>query len=97
MRRPIIFVACMLLGFASWTQAAENRFQQFNSDTEQAYTAYRTALFQTNKKNAEKSEKANEMFLKQWKQIQENYSNQPPETFSTDPQWKATGQLIGHS
>jgi len=88
MRRSIIFVTCILLGFVSWSQAAENRFQQFNTETEQAYAAYRKALFQTNMKDAEKSGKANQMFLKQWEQIQQKYSDQPPETFSTDPQWK---------
>ena len=90
MKKSIIFVTCMLFALASLSHAAENRFQQFNTDLDQAYAAYRKALFQTNTEDAEKSGEANAMFLKQWKQIQQTYGNQPPEVFSSDPQWLAT-------
>ncbi|MGI9536328.1 MAG: hypothetical protein ACR2PB_04605 [Desulfocapsaceae bacterium] len=90
MKRSILLALCLLLGLAVWSGAEENRYQQFNSDVDQAYAAYRKALFQTNKKDAEKSGKANEMFIKQWLSIKEAYSNKPPEVFSSDPEWADT-------
>jgi len=90
MKKSVLLAICLLLGFAVGSGAEENRLQQFNSDVEQAYAAYRKALFQTNKKDAEKSGKANEMFIEQWSSIKEIYRTQPPEAFSTDPAWATT-------
>lgn len=80
----------MLQSTASLSGAAENTFVQFNSDVEKAYSAYRKALFQTKKNDGQKSGKANEVFLQQWKQIIQTYTSSPPEVFSSDPAWQAT-------
>lgn len=90
MKKLIVLATCLLLGFAAWSGAEENPFHQFNSDVEKAYAAYRKALFQTNKKDAEKSTKANEMFINGWGVIKETYAKAPPEVFSTDPEWANT-------
>lgn len=74
----------------SLASAVENPFFQFNSDVEKSYSAYRQALFQTNKKDVEKSAKANEIFIQQWQQIKQAYGNNPPEVFSGDPKWEST-------
>ncbi|MBT8333045.1 MAG: hypothetical protein HKP41_16855 [Desulfobacterales bacterium] len=90
MRKVIIIFVCLTFGVATCSYAGENRFQQFSLDVEKAYSAYRKALFQTNKKNAEESGKANSMFLKQWDKLLQTYDLQPPEIFSSDPQWNET-------
>ena len=90
MKKSVVLTICLLLGLAAWSSAGENHYQQFNSDVDQAYAAYRKALFQTNKKDAEKSGKANEMFIKQWASIRDTYDKQPPEVFSSDPEWENT-------
>ena len=90
MKRIIIVVTCLVLGLSSWSSAGENRFQKFNSDVDTAYGAYRKALFQTNKMDAEKSAKANSSFQSQWKQILKSYRTSPPEAFSSDPKWAET-------
>lgn len=90
MKKSLVLAVCLLLGFAVWSGAAENQYQQFNSDVDQAYAAYRKALFQTNKKDAEKSLKGNQMFIKEWMSIRETYGKQPPEVFSSDPEWAET-------
>lgn len=90
MKKAIIIFVCLTFGVATCSHASENRFQQFSLDVEEAYSAYRKALFQTNKNNAEESSKANSMFQKQWEQILESYGSQPPEIFSSDAQWNAT-------
>lgn len=90
MRSVIIFLACILLGSASLAGANNNRFQQFNDDVGQAYAFYRKALFQTNKKDAEKSIKANDKFLAQWQTLIAKYSSQPPDAFSSDSEWQST-------
>lgn len=88
--KSIIVAICLMLGVASLSSAAENPFIQFNSDVEKAYAAYRKALFQTNKKDVEKSDKANEIFIQQWKLIKQTYANKPPEVFSSDLKWEST-------
>jgi predicted negative regulator of RcsB-dependent stress response len=90
MKKSLVLGICLLLGVAVLSSAGENRYQQFNAEVEQAYAAYRKALFQTNMKDAEKSGKATEMFLTQWSSIIEAYNEQPPEVFSTDPKWADT-------
>lgn len=90
MKRFLLFAACILFGLASWSQAGENRFQQFNTDVDTAYAAYRKALFQTNKNDAEKSGKATDSFQNQWIKIIETYSSHPPEVYSSDPKWNET-------
>ena len=71
MKKYLVLVTYLVVAVSSTSLAAENAFLQFNSDVEKAYAAYRKALFQTNKKDAEKSGKANEMFIQQWKQIKQ--------------------------
>jgi len=90
MKKYLVLVTYLVVAVSSISFAAENAFLQFNSDVEKAYSAYRKALFQTNKKDAEKSGKANETFIKQWKQIRQTYATKPPEVFSSDPEWDAT-------
>jgi hypothetical protein len=90
MKKSLVLGICLLLGVTAWSSAGENRYQQFNSAVEQAYAAYRKALFQTNMKDAEKSAKANEMFITRWSSIIETYKEQPPEVFSADPKWADT-------
>ena len=90
MKKIIVLVTYFVVAISSISFAAENSFQQFNSDVEKAYAAYRKALFQTNKKDAEKSGKANKMFTQQWKQIKQAYATNPPEVFSSDPKWEST-------
>jgi hypothetical protein len=92
--RSIIFAICLMLCTTSLAGAAENLFLQFNSDVDKAYTVYRKALFQTNKKDAQKSGKANKNFIQQWQQIKKNYGNNPPEVFSDDPEWESTISII---
>lgn len=94
--RSMILAICFILATASLSGAADNPFVQFNSDVEKAYAAYRKALFQTNKKDAQKSGKENQAFIQQWQQIKEIYGNKPPEVFSTDPQWESTLTNIGN-
>lgn len=90
MRSVLIFLACLLLGSPSLAGANENRFQQFNNDVDQAYAFYRQALFQTNKKDAGKSTKANDKFLTQWQTLIAQYNSQPPEVFGSDSEWQST-------
>lgn len=90
MKKYLVLVTYLVVAVSSISFAAENAFLQFNSDVEKAYSAYRKALFQTNKKDAEKSGKANEMFIQQWKQIRQTYATKPPEVFSSDPEWEST-------
>jgi hypothetical protein len=90
MKKYLVLVSYLLVAVSSISFAAENAFLQFNSDVEKAYAAYRKALFQTNKKDAEKSGKANEIFIQQWMQIKQTYATKPPEVFSSDPEWKST-------
>lgn len=90
MNKLIITLGIVSLFLSTGALATENRYQQFSGDTEKAYSAYRVALFQTTKKNGEKSAKAIETFLHQWKQIEKTYGPQPPEIFSTDPMWDST-------
>ena len=80
----------LILGMASFAVAEGNRYLQFNNDLGEAYASYRMALFQTNKNDAEKSEKANMSFLKKWEQIQKTYSDNPPEVYSADSKWQST-------
>lgn len=88
--RSIILAICLTLGIATLASAEGNLFLEFNSDVEKAYASYRKALFQTNKKNAEKSGKANEVFIHQWKEIKQAYGKKPPEVFSSDLKWDET-------
>ena len=90
MKKYLVLVTYLVVAVSSTSLAAENAFLQFNSDVEKAYAAYRKALFQTNKKDAEKSGKANEMFIQQWKQIKQTYASKPPEAFGSDPKWEST-------
>lgn len=90
MKKYIVLLTCLAAVIYSTSGAAENSFLQFNADVEKAYAAYRTALFQTNKKDAEKSAKANDNFIEQWKQIKQSYARRPPEVFSSDPKWEST-------
>ena len=66
MKQNLVLVTCLVVAVTSISFAGENAFLQFNSDVEKAYTAYRKALFQTNKRDAEKSGQANDMFIRQW-------------------------------
>lgn len=88
--RSIIIALCLTLGIASLSGAADNLFLQFNADVDSAYANYRKALFHTNKKNKEKSGKANESFIHQWKEIKQTYGQTPPEVFSSDLKWNST-------
>jgi len=90
MKKSVLLAFCLFLGSVVCSGAGENRLQQFNSDVDKAYAAYRKALFQTNKKDAGKSEMANDMFIKLWGSVNETYSSQPPEVFSSDPEWAGT-------
>jgi len=77
------------------TQGTTNTFKQFQQDVNKAYASYRTALFQTNKKNHTKSLESTFNFQQQWLAITEKYSEAPPEVYATDPQWKPTLVNIG--
>lgn len=88
--RSILLALYLMLVTSSMACAVENPFIQFNSDVEKAYAAYRQALFQTNRNNAEKSDKANEIFIQQWQQIKQTYSNKAPEVFTSDLKWEST-------
>jgi len=90
MKKLIIIFGILFLFQSAGAFATENRFKQFNADVGKAYSAYRVALFQTNKKNGDKSAQAVQTFLREWQEIQQNYGPQPPEIFSTDPQWEQT-------
>jgi hypothetical protein len=90
MKKFIVLTICLVAAIYSVAFAAENSFLQFNADVDKAYAAYRKALFQTNKKDLEKSGKANENFIRQWQQIKQNYASKPPEVFSSDPKWEST-------
>ena len=57
MKHLVIIATCLCISLTSISFAAENRFQQFILDVDTAYASYRKALFQTNKKDAEKSGK----------------------------------------
>lgn len=88
--RSTILALCLIFALTSMAGAAGNPFLEFNTDVDKAYTNYRKALFQTNKKAAEKSEKAAKSFINQWKNIQQTYTQTPPEVFSSDPKWDST-------
>ena len=90
MKKSLLLVTYLVVAVSSMSFAAENVFLQFNSDVEKAYAAYRQALFQTNKKDAEKSGKANGKFIQQWQQIVQSYAANPPEVFSSDTKWEST-------
>lgn len=88
--KSVIVAVCLMLGVAPLAGAAENPFVQFNADVETAYAAYRKALFQTNRNDAEKSAEANDSFIRQWQQIRQAYGSNPPQIFSSDLKWEAT-------
>jgi len=92
--RSIIITTVLILAAVSFTGAAENSFVQFNADVNTAYAAYRKALFQTNQQDAEKSAKANEIFMQHWKAIKQTYGDKPPEVFSSDVKWETTLSAI---
>ena len=94
MRSYLLFTLCILLATTSLSTASENPYRQFNADVEQAYSAYRKALFQTNKKDIDKSNQANKSFMSQWKQIRQKYGNTPPEVFASDVKWASTLSTI---
>lgn len=91
--KPLL-IMLTLFGISSWCFAGENRYQHFNEEVQKAYSFYRVALFQTNKNNVAKSQEATAQFLKGWKEIITTFSNNPPEVFSTDPEWNATLDTI---
>lgn len=93
--KSLIIAICLVLCTTSLAGAGENPFTQFNSDVDKAYAVYRKALFQTNKKDAGKSGKANKMFIQQWQQVRNKFGSNPPEVFSSDPQWESTLSNIG--
>lgn len=90
MNKVLISAICLVIGIASTGEAAVGRFDQFLSDVDSAYAAYRTALFQTNKGDAAASEQANEAFAQAWEGVIAAYDEQPPEPFGSDPDWLAT-------
>lgn len=90
MTLTVVAILCMV----SVAFASQNRFQQFNTDVQNAYTNYRIALFQTNKNDGKKSQIAVQQFQQDWDLIIETYGIVPPEVFSTDPQWKITLKSI---
>lgn len=92
--RSTIVAICLIFVTAALAGAAENPYVQFSADVEKAYAAYRTALFQTNKQDAEKSAAANEMFIQQWQKISQTYGNEPPEVFRGDLKWESTFATI---
>ncbi len=94
MKKAKIALILLLLGLAVSASAAENRFVQFNTAVENAYSKYRVALFQTNKDDMEKSAQANQAFITLWVQISESFSSNPPEVYSSDPLWQQTIERI---
>jgi len=93
-RITLTALTLVLLAISSWTTAADNRFQQFNQDVQSAYANYRMALFQTNKNDAAKSQKAVMQFQQEWQKIFETYGALPPEVFSSDEKWHQTLESI---
>ncbi len=99
MKKIFILVVLVLVFIPNtlWagTQGTTNTFKQFQQDVNKAYAGYRTALFQTNKKNHAKSLESTFSFQQQWLAITEKYSEAPPEVYAADPQWKPTLVNIG--
>lgn len=95
MKKYMMIVGFLIVGTAFSSSAAENRCQQFNMDVQAAYSAYRQALFQTNKKNADSSQKAVNSFQQAWKVIISTYGLLPPEVYSSDQKWEQTLKTIG--
>ena len=93
----LVVLAFVFIPNTLWagTQGTTNTFKQFQQDVNKAYASYRTALFQTNKKNHAKSLESTFSFQQQWLTITEKYSEAPPEVYAADPQWKPTLVNIG--
>jgi len=89
----LLFVASQLLSLAVVAETT-TPFQQFTQDLTAAYANYRTALFQTNKNDQEKSLKSTTAFHEQWQALMTQYADAPPEVFAADPQWKSSLETI---
>lgn len=86
----ILIVSCACL-LGSYSLAAEkSKFEQFYEQQNSAYSSYRTALFQTNKKDQAASLKGLNSFSKQWDIIVNQFSSNPPEIFASDAEWTST-------
>lgn len=96
MKKYVLITLSLLFGLSSWCGATENRFQQFNADTQDAYATYRVALFETNKNNQEKSEESIKTFQKRWQKISTTYSQLPPETYQSDSSFSQALENISH-
>lgn len=94
MKLRITLAVVATLCVSSIAFATQNRFHQFNTDVQNAYAKYRVALFQTNKKDLEKSMMVIELFQQDWQLLIENYGNVPPEVFNSDPEWGVTLKSI---
>ena len=88
----LVFIPNILWASA---QGTTNSFKQFQQDVNKAYASYRVALFQTNKKNQQKSLESTLSFQQQWLAITEKFSAAPPEIYAADPQWRPTLVNIG--
>jgi len=93
----LVVLALVFIPGILWAgaQGTTNNFKQFQQDVNKAYAIYRVALFQTNKKNQQKSLESTFSFQQQWLAITEKYSAAPPEVYATDPLWRPTLVNIG--
>lgn len=90
-RITTLLVLAFSIGFLSFNlSATENTFQQFYEQQNAAYASYRSALFQTNKKDQPASLKGINNFSKQWDNIVVQFASNPPEIFADDPDWHST-------
>lgn len=84
----------VLLGGISIQGIAATRLEEFNTVLVDAYASYRTALFQSNNQERDKSRVAVQEFQRQWQVIIDRYADAPPEVYASDPSWKRTVQRI---
>ncbi|UCD66124.1 MAG: hypothetical protein JSW69_00380 [Deltaproteobacteria bacterium] len=91
----VVFVFLPSVLWANNNEGKTSSFQQFQQEVNQAYTSYRVALFQTNKKNQARSLESAVDFQQQWLAITDKYIEAPPEVYASDPQWEDTLLKIG--
>lgn len=70
--------------------ASAGPFADFEKSLASAYAPYRAALFQTNQKDKDGTERSLQALEAQWSGLMAIYRNAPPPQYAGDPKWRDT-------
>ncbi len=83
-------LAVLIVTWGSTFKADAGSTHDFNQDVAQAFANYRGALFYFRRKNGDPGAFELDLFKDAWLAIEKKWKDNPPDSFSSDPQWVAT-------